>query len=100
MPSSRDLLLVCYCRRGELASHNLLGALSAIRGSELPSAALRMDTVEVGIDDDPEGSRPVTGSPLLDVIVDGKLAGRFYGERTTEELRSILLELLSEEEER
>ena len=67
---------------------------------ELPSVALRIDTVEVGIDDDLMGSRAVTGSPLLDVIVDGELAGRFYGERTAEELRSILLDLLPEDEGR
>jgi hypothetical protein len=99
MPSPRDLLLVCYCRRGELASHNLLGALSRIRGMALPSVALRMDTVEVGIEDHLMASCAVAGSPLLDVIVDGELAGRFLGERTTEELETIISEVLAEREQ-
>ncbi len=96
MPSSRNLHLVCYCRKGEIASHNLLGALTDIGGMRLPGTVLTVEKVEVGADSDLKGSRRVRGSPVLDVIVDGELAGRFYGERTTEELRSIIHEVLDE----
>jgi hypothetical protein len=99
MPSSKNLLLVCYCRKGERASHNLLGALSDVGAMTLPGTVLKVEKVEVGTDSDLMGSRRVTGSPVLDVIIDGELAGRFYGERNAEELRSIVHELLAEGQE-
>jgi hypothetical protein len=94
----RKLLLVCYCRRGEPASRKLLGALTDIGSTRLPGVLLQVEKVELGTDSDLTGSRRVTGSPVLDVIIDGELGGRFYGERTTDELRAILQELLVEAE--
>ncbi len=96
----KKLLLMCYCRRGEPASRNLLGALTDIATMRLPGAVLKVEKVELGVDSEITGSRRVTGSPVLDVVIDGELGGRFYGERTTDELRAILQELLAEAERR